>query len=237
MTNPDDHNHTEPGWQWLDHTEPTAPQPIPKQPGARTAPRDTAGTGGEEWAWLDRTVDHRTARARETRVPARVWAGLAAGLGVSGVIIGLGVASLTGRSEAPVAVPAITAVPPTPTSSPAACEGLTGATVTDQAGDNHSLAGVVAGFQHAYYVQRSADAAMRFLGPESGIVAAALAAGIASIPPGTTHCVAITPIADTTAEVHLAEVRPDGSRIDYLQLVNVRPSQPDTVITNIQRRS
>ncbi|TLF72431.1 hypothetical protein [Nocardia cyriacigeorgica] len=237
MTNPDDHNHTGPGWQWLDHTEPTAPQPVPKSRRAHTAPHDTAGDGGAEWAWLDSTPDHRTARARETRMPGRVWAGLAAALGVSGVLIGLGVASLAGQDEVAVAAPAITAAPPTSTSSPAACEGLTGTTVTDKAGDNHSLAGVVAGFQHAYYVQRSADAAMRFLGPESGIVAEALAAGIASIPPGTTHCVAITPIADTAAEVHLAEVRPDGSRIDYLQLVNVRPSQPDTVITNIQRRS
>ncbi|MBF6326634.1 hypothetical protein IU451_29480 [Nocardia cyriacigeorgica] len=237
MTNPDDHSHAGPGWQWLEHSEPTALQPIPKSPGAHNAPHDTARGGGAEWAWLDRTPDHRTARAPGRRASGRIWAGLAAALGVSGVVIGLGVASLAGQDEVPVAAPAITAAPPTSTSIPAACEGLTGTTVTDKAGDNHSLAGVIAGFQHAYYVQRSADAAMRFLGPESGIVAAALAAGIASIPLGTTHCVAITPIADAAAEVHLAEVRPDGSRIDYLQLVNVGPSEPDTVITNIQRRS
>ncbi|WP_280202514.1 hypothetical protein [Nocardia cyriacigeorgica] len=156
---------------------------------------------------------------------------------MSAVIIGLGVASLTTREDTPAAVPAITAAPPISTTVPAACAGLTGVTVTGAAGDNHSLAGVIAGFQHAYYVQRSAEAAMRFLGPESGIVVEALAAGIASIPPGTTHCVAITPIAENAAEVHVVEVRPDRSRVDYLQLVNVRPGRPDTVITNVQRRS
>lgn len=236
MTDTNDPAQTGPGWQWLDNTETAAPQPIPSSRPA-VAKLPGASDGGEEWAWIGRTPNPRPAAARETRVPGRAWAGVTAALCVSAVIIGLGVVSLSGREEIPAAVPAITAAPPTSTTALAACQGLTGTTVTDAAGDNHSLAGVIAGFQHAYYVQRSADAAMRFLGPESGIVVEALAAGIGSIPPGTTHCVAITPIAETAAEVHVVEVRPDRSRIDYLQLVNVRPSQPDTVITNVQRRS
>ncbi len=236
MTNTD-HANTGPGWQWLDNTEPAAPQTIPRPVEAETEFHGTTSGSGEEWAWIERTSAPRPIGAREQRVPGRTWAGLGIALGVSTGFIGLGVASLTTGEDPPAAVPAITAVPPTSTTVPAACEGLTGVTVTDSAGDNHSLAGVIAGFQHAYYVQRSAEAAMRFLGPESGIVVGTLAAGIASIPPGTTHCVAITPIAETAAEVHVVEVRPDRFRVDYLQLVNVRPSQPDTVITNVQRRS
>ncbi|MFD6108420.1 hypothetical protein ACFWFQ_37885, partial [Nocardia salmonicida] len=74
--------------------------------------------------------------------------------------------------------------------------------------------------------------------PEAGLVAAALTAGIASIPPGTTHCVAITLIADTAAEVHLVERHRDSSRIDYLQLINTRREPTgDILITNIQKRA
>ncbi|MFC3961633.1 hypothetical protein [Nocardia jiangsuensis] len=134
-----------------------------------------------------------------------------------------------------------TAAPPSP-SSPAQgqgpCAGLSGEVVTDRAGDPATLAGVIAAFEAAYFVDRDASKAMPLLAPETGITTDALAAGIASIPPGTRHCVAIDPIAPGTANVHIAEVHPDRTRVDYLQLINTRPADtgPALLISNFQKR-
>ncbi|MFE3444966.1 hypothetical protein ACFXNW_18195 [Nocardia sp. NPDC059180] len=166
------------------------------------------------------------------------------GLGLAGAVsaalIGAGVADLAGGETAEVTAPSLTVAQPadTPT-APAACTGLSGTTITSDAGDDASLTGVIAAFEHAYYVRRDPAAALDVLAPDTGITAEALAAGIASIPPGSTHCVAITPIADTAAEIHLVELHPDRSRVDYLQVVNVAPraDRPRAVcITNIQKR-
>ncbi|MGY5228094.1 hypothetical protein [Nocardia asiatica] len=132
-----------------------------------------------------------------------------------------------------------TAVPPSATSTAeGACTGLAGAVVTDRRADTTAtVAGVIAAFEAAYYIDRSAETAMALLAPESGITADGLAAGIASIPLGTTHCVAVTPISESTANVHVAELRPDRQRTDYLQLINTRPSEGGgLLISNVQRR-
>ncbi|WP_429426616.1 hypothetical protein [Nocardia sp. GAS34] len=118
----------------------------------------------------------------------------------------------------------------------AACRGLSGATITDQPGPADSVTGLISTFEAAYYSSRSADQAIRTLAADSGITAAALAAGIATIPPGSTHCVAITPITPDTATVHLAELHPDGSRTDYLQLINTRRTPAGLQISNIQKQ-
>ncbi|MFE9324176.1 hypothetical protein ACIHDR_11625 [Nocardia sp. NPDC052278] len=149
----------------------------------------------------------------------------------------MGINSVANHPDTVTAIPTLTAGPPsTATPSGGACTGLSGATVTDTAGDTHSPAGVIVAFEHAYYSQRSAEAALRLVAPEAGLAPDALAAGIASVPVGTTHCVAITLIADGAAEVHVVELHPDGQRVDYLQLINVRPDSGGVVITNIQKR-
>ncbi|MFE2997386.1 hypothetical protein ACFXG4_20520 [Nocardia sp. NPDC059246] len=134
-----------------------------------------------------------------------------------------------------------TSVPSTTTTSirnvaVGACQGLSGSTITDADGDPTTLAGLIAAFEYAYYQRRSADAAMRLLAPESGIQRDPLATGLTSIPSGTRHCVAVTPLADTAADVHLVEVRPDGTRTDYLQVINTRRADTGLLITNIQKR-
>ncbi len=118
-----------------------------------------------------------------------------------------------------------------------ACSGLSGHTITTGPGDTRTPAGVVAAFEYAYYVERSAEAALKLVSPDAGLAPDRLAAAIAGLPVGTTHCVGITSIADNTTEVHLVELRPDGRRFDYLQLVNVAASGTSgLVITNIQKR-
>ncbi|WP_040693753.1 hypothetical protein [Nocardia vinacea] len=167
------------------------------------------------------------------RVPGRVWAALAATVAV--VIGGVGVWGNDSRDPAdPVHA---TAVPATTTVVvEGACTGLSGTVVTDRPGDTTAtVAGVIASFEAAYYAQRSAEAAMRVLAPESGITGDGLAAGIASIPAGTTHCVAVTPISETTANVHVVELHPDRQRVDYLQVINTRAGEGGgLLISNVQ---
>ncbi|MFI9508579.1 hypothetical protein [Nocardia sp. NPDC052566] len=135
--------------------------------------------------------------------------------------------------------PSATAAPPTTTSTLAnlgACAGLSGTTVTDGDGRPDSLTGVIVAFERAYYAGKL-DAALKLLAPDTGIAAEGLAAGMASIPAGTRHCVAITAIAETAARVHVAELRADGQRMDYLQLINIRVTGGTAVITNIQNQA
>ncbi|MFB8004897.1 hypothetical protein [Nocardia sp. NPDC056000] len=130
------------------------------------------------------------------------------------------------------------ATPPStsPPSVAGACTGLSATTITSGQGDTSTMPGVIAAFEYAYYHLRSAAAAMLLLTPEAAISAETLAAGIASIPIGTMHCVAITPIADTAANVHLAELHPDHTRTDYLQVINLRSVGAGPLISNIQRQ-
>ncbi|WP_433574916.1 hypothetical protein [Nocardia brasiliensis] len=167
-----------------------------------------------------------------------LWAGVAAVLTAS--VAGIGFALAPDHSNRREAVPLSQTAAPRSSATVAkapACTGLSGATVSDGAGDTRSPAGVIVAFEHAYYVRRDAGAALALVAAEAGLVGDALAAGIASIPAGTTHCVAVTPLTDSTAvEVHLVERHPDGTRTDYLQLINVRTDEHGAVITNIQKR-
>ncbi|BDT85606.1 MULTISPECIES: hypothetical protein [Nocardia] len=236
-TPPDDEDHC----VWLDEPRPTStlhavpgpdlhpdrdPDPEPLEDrwlGALPRTPDTADTGGYRSWWA--TVRHR--------LPAGAWAVLAA---VVAILIGVVTVSVDSGGASEEAV--TTAAPPSAAPAPeGACTGLSGTVVTDRAGDPATVPGVIASFQAAYYLRRDAEAAMRLLAPESGIVVDGLAAGIVSIPRGTTHCVAITPISSSTANVHIVELRADGQRIDYLQVVNTRPGQGGALlISNIQRQ-
>ncbi|MGW5456484.1 hypothetical protein [Nocardia sp. NPDC003979] len=232
---PIDHDH---GANWLD-AEPTVLQSIPGIDAQRRP------EGGDKWEWIDDhseksdvpVPDRRTHRPR--RRPVWLALAFAVTVAVACVLIGAGIATVSDRSD--TAIPTLTAAPPTTTTRAViadACVGLSGPTVTDGVGDIRSVPGVIAAFEHAYYQRRDAEAALRLVAPEAGLSAAALTDGIASIPPGTTHCVAITPIADTAAEVHLVERHPDGRRIDYLQLINTQTTpHGDVLIINIQKRA
>ncbi|CAM4528568.1 hypothetical protein NONI108955_44680 [Nocardia ninae] len=186
---------------------------------------DTADTGVYPPWWA----------ALRHRLPGGAWAALA--VTVAAILTGAVVVAAIDSGETGEAVGA-TAAPPSATSTAeGACTGLSGTVVTDRDGDTTTVAGLIASFQAAYYIHRSAEAALRLLAPESGIAAEGLAAGIASIPLGTTHCVSITPISASTANVHVSEVHPDRTRTDYLQLVNTRPGEAGALlISNIQEQ-
>ncbi|MFI6041964.1 hypothetical protein ACIA8C_10035 [Nocardia sp. NPDC051321] len=222
------------GWGWLHPTEPAAVQPI-----SSIVVDGDEIPAGAEWQWVNPDADPPPPEVESPTKLRRWWMWIAITTVLSTASVGIWVGATAGNPDTPTVLPTATAAPPTSMAAAvgSACTGLSGATVTDKAGDTASLTGVIAAFEHAYYVQRDAAAALALVAPAAGLVVDALAAGIASIPPGTTHCVAITPIADSAAaEVHLVERHPDGTRMDYLQLINVGVGERGTVITNIQKR-
>ncbi|MGW6332197.1 hypothetical protein [Nocardia rhamnosiphila] len=220
------------GWQWLDTSEPT---PLRPSSGSRTQ------HDADEFAWLTDTEPALPSSGHEStpRGHRRMWAALGVALTTAAIITGAGTLYVTGQHDTQVAAPAFPAPSSTITANPhgAACEGLTGETVTTGTAAPGTIAGAITAFEAAYYRQRDAAAALRWVAPEAGISPEALAAGIASIPAGTRHCVAVTPLANGVAEVHLAEARLGGQRIDYLQLINLRDTADGPIITNIQNRS
>ncbi|MEV0688360.1 hypothetical protein AB0I35_31330 [Nocardia sp. NPDC050378] len=95
---------------------------------------------------------------------------------------------------------------------------------------------MIARFQYAYYARRDPDATLAVVDAHAGLTRDALTAAITALPAGVTHCVGIDVVADNTAEVHLVELRAEGRRLDYLQLVNVATTGAGLMITNIQKR-
>ncbi|MGS2809265.1 MULTISPECIES: hypothetical protein [Nocardia] len=170
------------------------------------------------------------------RLPGGAWAALAALVAVLAAV--LVVSADEGGDTGHQATVTTAAPPSSTTTAQGPCTGLTGTVVTDRAGDRATLEGLIASFEAAYYIDRDAAKAMLLLAPETGITVEGLAAGIATIPPGTRHCVAITPIAATAATVHIVELHPDRTRTDYLQLINTRPAEPGgaLVISNFQKQ-
>ncbi|MFI7194411.1 hypothetical protein [Nocardia nova] len=213
-------------WRWLEPRSPAEPQSEPTQlhpecDDTHLAPE----VGGHE-------------HPRLGMPSARMWMVVGATVTVAAVLVLIGALTVADHGGH-TPVPAHTAAPPTNSAAVAsgACAGLSGTTVTDREGDTATIAGVVASFENAYYRLRDVDAALRVVAPEAGLAADALAAGIASIPAGSTYCVAITPIAAGSANVHVVEQRPDRTRIDYLQVINIRPTDNGLLITNIQKQA
>ncbi|WP_249643859.1 hypothetical protein [Nocardia sputi] len=237
-------SHTEPctdhGWDWLDTTD-----PIPLTRRHEENPDNALDTAVAEPHIPVSPPEPETVAGSGHGMPVRARIALAASLIGSAILIGGGVLTLHGGTTTPELPIMTAAAPPTLTSATPstafarseACRGLTGDLVTDNDGDAATVTGVIAAFEHAYYTTRDAAAALRLTGPEAGLDPHMLAAGIASIPAGTRHCVAITPIADTAADVHLVEIHPSGQRRDYLQVINVRRDENRMLITNIQKRA
>jgi hypothetical protein len=114
---------------------------------------------------------------------------------------------------APAVTPPATATEPV--ADPSACR-------TDQ-GDQKTGAGVIAAFEHAYYITRSADAVRALATPDTSLpLADKIQAGIDSVPIGTTHCVRITAITAGVYSVVLAEMRPGQAPAQYPQTITTK---------------
>lgn len=122
-------------------------------------------------------------------------------------------------SSEPTSAPALAVTPPVettePVADPSACRTDTG--------DQKSGAGVIAAFEHAYYVARSGAAVRALATPETSLpLADKIQAGIDTVPTGTTHCVRITPITTGVYSVVLAEMRPGQAPAQFPQTITTK---------------
>lgn len=107
-------------------------------------------------------------------------------------------------------------------------------------GDTASGPGAILGFNHAYYVQRSAAQARRFLTADALVAPSdRLQAGIDSVPADTYHCVTISPLerigdADLWA-VTVTEYRPGSEPHAPRQIITTRTTGDTTLISSIAR--
>lgn len=87
-------------------------------------------------------------------------------------------------------------------------------------GDQGNAEGVIAAFEHAYYVQRSGAAVRALVAPGVPFNSAeAVQRGIDSVPAGTTYCLTVTGVAPDTYSIGLTEYAPGGEEKQYLQKV------------------
>ncbi|OQM78036.1 hypothetical protein [Rhodococcus sp. 66b] len=114
--------------------------------------------------------------------------------------------------------PTLDVTPP----APAAAETDPTACRTDP-GDQKSGAGVIAAFEHAYYVTRSGTAVRELTTPDTSLPSKEkIQAGIDTVPTGTTHCVRITPISAGIYSVALTEMRPGQPPAQFPQTITAK---------------
>lgn len=114
--------------------------------------------------------------------------------------------------------PTLDVTPP----APAAAETDPTACRTDP-GDQKSGAGVIAAFEHAYYVTRSGTAVRELTTPDTSLPSKEkIQAGIDTVPTGTTHCVRITPISAGIYSVALTEMRPGQPPSQFPQTITAK---------------
>lgn len=90
-------------------------------------------------------------------------------------------------------------------------------------------------FEHAYYVERSADRALEVTAPGAALPpAAVIQRGIDSVPPGTAYCVVVAPSGENRYSVEITEQRPGGAPATYdKQTVTTTVDGGRTLITGI----
>ncbi|MFD3706836.1 hypothetical protein ACFWUP_27175 [Nocardia sp. NPDC058658] len=156
---------------------------------------------------------------------------------------------LTGQDSGPEETVVVAATsPPTTTTKrtagPLACadEVRGNLTIGRGPGDTNSGPGVILGFEHAFYTDRSGEKARSFVAPEADTVGTApiIQDGIDKyIPLGTTYCAQITQIGPDSYELDLTERRPGGMPADdllYTQLITTTVRDGRTMIASIAER-
>ncbi|WP_235581820.1 hypothetical protein [Rhodococcus sp. Leaf278] len=107
-------------------------------------------------------------------------------------------------------------------------------------GDQNSGPGVIAAFEHAYYVQRSGAVAHALVSPNAPAsapftVEANLDAGIATVPAGTTYCLDIDPLRTGSYTLILTESGPNGPGTQYRQRITTDQVDGRYVIAAIEQ--
>lgn len=150
------------------------------------------------------------------RRPVRIVSLVAAGIAVLGGSAVLGFVVARGASD-PGPEPGAASV------TPECVEAVgDGRVVGSGPGSLDSPAGAVLAFDHAYYVDRSAEKAFEAVAPSSRMTKEQLSAeGIDKVAEGTTHCVEVRELAPTLLEVDLTEFPPEADPVVIRQRIRV----------------
>lgn len=119
-----------------------------------------------------------------------------------------------------------------PADDPAECAAAeeSDGVVGDGPGSLDSPAGAVLAFDHAYYVDRSAEKAFEAVSPSSRMSEEQVRTeGIDRVPEGTTHCVEVAELSPTLLDVTLTEFPPDDEPpIEIRQRIRVAEESDGT---------
>lgn len=182
----------------------------------------------------------RTARWREWRRPSFAMLGLGAAAVVTVLGAGAAIAVRLTAGPAPEPVPdAGTPAPVATTTTEPWCAGMgPGDAATPSSTD--AGAAVIASFERAYFHDRDAGAARKFVAADARVGSAEeLAAGIASIPAGTTGCVLVRKTSEGLYSVDLFSRAPNGALEQYRQTITTitaPAATPGALITGIVPR-
>ncbi|MBY4212619.1 hypothetical protein HQO27_01720 [Rhodococcus fascians] len=163
---------------------------------------------------------------------------LVGSLAVLSLLLGASIAAFTGDDAGTTPAP-VTA--PAPTSTAPSTTAVAGPDCSMPQGDQLSGAGVIAAFEHAYYVQRSGAAAHALISPDAPpdapfTVVANLDAGIATVAPGTTYCLDIDALRPGIFTLTLTESSPQGSPgTQYRQRITTTEVDGAYVIASIEQ--
>lgn len=159
-------------------------------------------------------------------------------LAVLTLIFGALIAAFTGGDDE--SQTAATPAPAPTTSAAASTTVAAGPDCSMPTGDQNSGEGVIAAFEHAYYVQRSGAAAHALVSPNAPssapfTVVANLDAGIATVAEGTTYCLDIDPLRPGVFTLTLTESGPGGPGTQYRQRITTTEVEGRYVIASIDQ--
>lgn len=159
--------------------------------------------------WMDRYL--KGAIAVFASLAALVVLGAAVGNALRGGDEPTGAAAATTTESSDDGLPVLDLPEPTTATTAASSE------VDDECradrGDQNSGAGVIAAWNHAYYVQRNAAAARALATPNSSVVPAdQLQPFIDAVPVGTNYCLRTKALSEDVYLVDLSELRPEGAQ-------------------------
>ncbi|NKR53074.1 hypothetical protein GS481_02745 [Rhodococcus hoagii] len=144
---------------------------------------------------------------------------------------------LTTTPESSSAPETSAAVESAPAVDPAACaeSNEPGTWAGRRPGGSANSVDAIFGFQHAYYVERSAAAARMLTAPDAAVGSVEkLQAGIDTIPAGTTHCLRITETAPEIYRVVLTQRTPGLPADVWVQTVRTQNEGGRTLIASIK---
>ncbi|MGW4338518.1 hypothetical protein ACWEK5_37825 [Rhodococcus koreensis] len=168
-------------------------------------------------------------KARQRRVGAKTAIGAVTVLAALGAV-GWTALRVDERANttpvAPEATQQLEQVTPTPEANSDPAESLSGAPRGDanqchsDRGDQKTGTGVIAAFEHAYYVLRSGHAARALTAPGSPLPTAdKIQAGIDTVPNGTNYCLRTIETINDHYTVVLTEMRPGEPATQFTQTI------------------